>query len=223
MKKSSLIKAVFLFSFCIVTVESCIRKDVTNISDNLHYQPTFSAPITTSSFSINNYFENIDTLVPGYPDFVYYNDSLLPNYAKSVSFDEQVQFDFSSLGTWINQVNYAMFRLNITNGFPTEAALQVYFADNSQAVFDSLITSGPLSIPPGEISQNGKVIQPYQGQYDIELNELQLNELTDIRFFLTKGVVNTTRQDIDTVKFYPGYRLSMQIGLRLGLDVQTGN
>ena len=138
MKKGYVIITILLFSFSIL-FEGCIKKNVTNISDNVHYQPTFSIPITTSSFSINNYFENIDTLIPGYSDFVYYNDSLLPNYSKSVSFNELVQFDFSSLGSWINHVNYAMFRLNITNGFPTEADFQVYFANNTQIPYAGIL------------------------------------------------------------------------------------
>ncbi len=222
MKKEFIFLIVFLFSIFMM-LASCVKKSVTNISDNVRYQPTFSIPITTASFSINDYFENIDTVIPGYPDYVYYNDSLLPNYSKIITFNEGVQYDFSSLGSWINQLSYAMFRLNVDNGFPTEAVLQVYFADITQSPFDSLFTDGPLIIPPAEINANGKVTSSNRGQYDVELNNRQLNELGAVNYLIVKGGVYTTRQDIDTVKFYPGYRISVQIGLRAGLDVQTGN
>lgn len=222
MKKEFILLTVFLFSLFIF-FESCVKKNVTNISENLRYQPTYSIPITTASFSINDYFENIDTLIPGYPDYLYYNDSLLPNYSKIVSFNKRVQFDFSSLGSWFNRVNYAMFRLNIDNGFPTEAVLQVYFADISQTPFDSLFIDGPLVIPPAEINASGKVIKSYRGQYDVELNDRQMSELGAVNYLFVTGGVKTTRQDMDTVRFYSGYRISVQVGLRAGIDVQTGN
>ncbi len=209
---------------------ACVDENLTNISEMVHFTPTYSLPVGTVSYSINDYFEsiietidNIDTLIQGPYGYVEYEDDTLPNILEYVERRDDKEFDFSTISDQIDNVTYLMFRINLTNGFATEASTQVYFAGAGMNITDSLFREGPRLIPPGDTNEEGVIVNNYTDQIDIELAENQINNLPNVRYIIITGKVYTVSNDRKIAKFYREYSINVQIGIRVGLEMTAGD
>jgi hypothetical protein len=85
---------------------------------------------------------------------------------------DTLDFSFNSISGDIEEI---LLRLNITNGFPTDGRLQVYFCKqlngNTLSVIDSLYTQGTEAVLlPGQTGSNGTVSTPVQKITDALIN-----------------------------------------------------
>ena len=114
--------------------------------------------------------------------FLYYNDILYPNYLSYLTQDDIVQFDFSQLSENLDKVENVMFRLVISNGYPTEAFAQVYSTSESFVTMDSAFAAGPYRVSPAPVNSDGIVTAPYGEIVDVYMS-LHLLAIWQIKIY----------------------------------------
>jgi hypothetical protein len=196
-------------------LQSCIKDDVTNIQDNLLVSPTYSVPIGSISFVMDDIigssaFDTIpaDTSLTNDSVF-FFNDKryAMPpdSYVDTVFLGT---YDFSSLQEWIDKATYLMFRLNIENAIPAEVLVQVSLLDGSQNLLFSLL------IPPGLIIPSESIVSPYDTD-PLTITEIQL--LPDARYVQVYVRLKIQPASSD-VLYYSNQYFDVQIGVRIGLE-----
>jgi hypothetical protein len=208
---------------------ACIDENIRNISKELEINSSYSIPIGDVTYSINEYFEmldfyGLDTIqaLPGDSiDLVEYEDSIYNNTRYVVDTLIYNEFDFSSLGDDLDKISAITFVSIINNDFPTETKIQVYFADESMSVIDSLFSGGPYSLPPPDLDNEGIPLDHPPDIIVTPVSEYLIENLSDVRRIITYGYVRTLRPDIDISKFYSYYLLTIHIAARIELEFNT--
>jgi hypothetical protein len=208
---------------------ACIDENVRNISEELEINSSYSIPIGDVTYSINEYFEMLDfygldtiqTLPGDSIDLVEYEDSIYNNTRYVVDTLIYNEFDFSSLGDDLDKINAITFVSIINNDFPTETKIQVYFADESMSIIDSLFSDGPYFLPPPDLDNEGIPIDHPPEIIVTPVSDYLIENLADVRRIITYGYVRTLRPDIDISKFYSYYILSIHIAARIELEFNT--
>lgn len=223
-----LLQSLFLF---VILLNSCVDENITNISDSLDINSCYSFPVGDVTYSINNYFESLDTIRPDSIEI----DSLIVSTTDSIQFNgiyfynikpvydttTLSTFDFSVLNNHIDKVKAVTIVLIVDSDFPTETRIQVYFTDDSYNIMDSVYADGPMVISPPDLDNNGIPLdRPPEIRY-CSLSEGLIDNLMDIRYILAYGAVRTTRPDAGVVKFYAEYMLNIHIGARVELEFST--
>ena len=201
----------------VILFAGCMKDKIESISDSVLVNSSYSLPIGTVIYSVNDYFEALDTINIPWPDSVAYNDTIYPNVLDIINKYDIKNFDFANLGGDNNKVKSITLHLIIQNGFPTEVRSQVYFTDN-QFQTDSIFSGGMEIISPATLDQNGKVSEPNVQIRDILLPQNMINNLNNYTNIEIYGKVLTKRSDIKIVKFYPDYELRIHIGIRIELE-----
>lgn len=238
MKYKLKIWIISIFTFNILLV-SCIDENITNISESIEINSSYSLPIGNASYDINDYFEllkslNLDTIVPdtlqidtipGPPGdslgLVGYNDTIYTNIKYVVDTLLYYGFDFSSLGDDLDKIKAITFVSIINNDFPTETKVQVYFAGEAMTIIDSLFSDGPYLISPPELDNEGIPVDRAPEIVITPVSDSVIARLHDIRQIIVNGYVKTIRPDVNISKFYSYYILYLHIAARIELLYNT--
>ena len=149
----------------------------------------------------------------------------LPFYGKAWGFTIQDTLDFS-FPTAINMIDWIKFKVNITNWFPAESYVQLYFADDHYNILDSLFHSSTEVISaasPGSAQNNFKVQHPINKITETTLTSTTLAHLGNTKKILIRALVNTSNSGTDIVKIYSDYSMLVKIGTQAQLKVTTPN
>jgi hypothetical protein len=226
MKTILLRKRIELIAFSLalmITTNSCFDKDIMNISGSMELNPSYSLPIGEINYNINHYFESLDSNLAAWPDTVAFNDKLFPNTSAEVTDITIVPYYFSQLTSHPERITGIQFALIMTNGYPTNAETQVYFLDESGTVkVDSVFRNGPVDLLPAELNAVGVVDKPYQILINTVMPESFLPNIPLISGIMVKSIIRTKRPDQSVTKFYTDYNISVHIGLRFSVLVDTG-
>lgn len=132
----------------------------------------------------------------------------------------QDTLDFNFLQD-INMIEEAMFRLDIENGFPIEADVQLYFVDANLNILDSLIIGSTAIIGSGVLGSNGKVSQATKKVTDVFLDANRLDNIRQVEKVIIRGDMSTAQQGSVPVKIYSDYTLNVRVGAqtKLALDL----
>lgn len=122
-----------------------------------------------------------------------------------------------------SELDYLLFRLNINNGFPLEATAQIYFANSSYQVLDSLITDDNYILAGAQVGPAPayKVTEPTRKITDIMIDNERIKNITDARYMFFRTALSTTNQGL--IKIYDDYNLEMKLGTIVGFTVDTEN
>jgi hypothetical protein len=200
----------------------CIDENIFNVSTDIEITSGYSLPLGNVDYNINNYLEALDSINYPWPDSLYYNDTLYPNYLPFLDERDVKEFDFSRLSENLDLLEAVMFRLIIDNVYPTPALSQVYFTDGVFNYIDSAFADGPRLIPPAETNADGMVTEAYHEVVDITMSDTFLDNMENIRNIIIVSRIYTTRPDVRYVKFYSQYEFSVHIGTRIRLRYNTG-
>ncbi|NLO51968.1 MAG: hypothetical protein GX103_12525 [Bacteroidales bacterium] len=125
-----------------------------------------------------------------------------------------------NLNSNTDDLDYLLFRINLTNGFPLAAGVQVYFADADYRVLDSLITDGSSYQIAGAAVAGApgyQVTSPVLQSTDITVKNAALQHITASEFMIMKTNLSTT--NVQLVKIYSDYNLLLKIGVIAGLNI----
>lgn len=212
----------FFISLLLLLLQSCIDRDILNISDSLEMHSSYSVPVGSSGHNINTYLESLDQVSYPWPDSLYYNDILYPSYVSSVAFATIDTFVLNLVKDPLDMVRSIEFLILVDNGYPTEISAQVYFlSSGSSEPVDSVFKNGPCVVPPAEINDEGHVSRHNTVLFSVFMTSEFIQKFPDIHYIMIRGRVNTTRPDVQWVKFYTGYQVGLHIGSRIELVYNT--
>jgi hypothetical protein len=213
---------ISLFFLVLLTITGCIDENILRVSEDVEITPSYSLPLGPLAYDINDYLEGLDTVNFPWPDSLYYNDTLYPSYRSYLTRFDINLYNFNSLSNNFDRVENVMFRLIVSNGYPTRTITQVYFADGNRTFVDSAFSGGPYVLQPAAIDAEGIVTAPYEEIVDVTMSPYFVQNMGNIRHIIVETTIYTTRPDIPQVKFYTSYAYRINIAVRVQLRLNTG-
>ena len=216
---------IILITILIMDVlPSCYDKDFLDISDSVRWHPSFSLPVGSSTFEVNNFFASlIDTTILNALDSfpVEFNDSLMFVYQEKIPLEiDSLNYSFEDITDEYDKIDSMLFRVCVENGFPTNAEIQIYLADSADNIIDSLFTVPSSNFfPPAKFDADEKVIEPSIGTVDIPFNRERLDNVKNAKNILFNVNISVTNDDITTVKFYSSYNILVKLGVRVAFHM----
>ena len=138
-------------------------------------------------------------------------DLPLKGYASGFTIQDTIDFSLSD----IDELTSASFRINVLNGFPMGATMQLYFVNENFMILDSLLGhSQNRLIEAAEVDNNGQVIAPTKRATDETFEGARMQHLFDARKILIKAIIQTTDAPSSMVEVYDNYILDFKIGVR---------
>jgi len=147
----------------------------------------------------------------------------LPLYGRAWDFNiiDTIDYRFDM----IKEAEYAKFKIHILNGFPIDARLQIYFADDNYVYKDSLFTTTQeliLSAPIGPAPAY-RVTTPRYKYTEALVNVNKLKNITDARHIIIKAALSTTNNGQDIMKIYSDYEIDVRLAIEAQLNVNLNN
>ncbi|TVR83413.1 MAG: hypothetical protein EA412_00910 [Chitinophagaceae bacterium] len=162
-----------------------------------------TSPVDLPNFITNESQFRVDTEI------------ILPLEGLAYGFVLRDTLDFS-FGEQIDEVDSMALRIVIDNGFPFNANMQVYFADENFVVMDSVFSSSGEIILSGETDSDGIVIAPKRKITDIEFSRQRIDNMTNAsHVIIESGMKTTNALDGETVKILDEYTINVNLGLFL--------
>ncbi len=122
----------------------------------------------------------------------------------------------------LHNVDWVKFHLNILNGMPTEAGVQIYLTDSLYHIVDSVFTPQNMEIiQSGILGSTGKVIAPTRKISDVMYYGSRLAHLHNVKKALVRGYVHTTNAGSTNVRFYAEYALDVKVGVQVQAKINT--
>lgn len=142
----------------------------------------------------------------------------LKGYTQAFALQDTTPFTLEN----IEQVQSAIFRINVINGFPASAMTQVYFTDSTYAVIDSMLANpSDLIVESGELGSDGKIIAPVHKRKDEPFNRSRLENIFNAKYLIIRSVVDTKDSPTTHVQIYSNYKIDVRIGVRAQLSFQS--
>jgi len=213
---------ISLLFLVLLLFTGCIDENIFRVSEDVEITPSYSLPLGPLSYNINDYLESLSAVTFPWPDSLYYNDVLYPNVRSYLTRFDDNYYNFNSLSRDFERIERVMFRLSLSNGYPTMTVTQIYFADENRNLVDSAFSDGPHEMPPAPIDDQGVVTAPGEEIVDVTMSSDFIQHMGNIRHIIIKGIFYTTRPDIPQVKFYTYYAYHINIAVRIQLRLNTG-
>jgi hypothetical protein len=204
--------------------------------------PSFVGQTTLTQFSLDKLNSNITNVINSQPRAVIYklqaktstiNSGFILDTSK---FEVEMEVDIPLSGSINNfifrdtvdytfdkadKIESILFRTNVTNGFPFETGVQVYFANANAVVIDSLVKDKAyeLLLTAAPVDATGKVISGATSfkQSNLSLDASTLAKLNSVRKFIIEARASSTNQGL--MKIYDNYKLDVQLGVKAKLKL----
>jgi len=126
-------------------------------------------------------------------------------------------YDFN--GSDLDEVEYALFRLQSTNGFPINAYIQLYFEDVNGAFIDSLIYDDTHILEAGLTDNIGKVTQPSVKDIDVLVPKDRLGSISSASSLRLRATLDTPENETRSVRIYDEDRLSIKLYVQTEFEI----
>jgi hypothetical protein len=130
---------------------------------------------------------------------------------------DTLDFNFDDAG---DLVKSAIFRTNITNSFPVDANLQIYFTTQDHVILDSLFDGSKQVIQSSTVDFLGKTISPNNLTIDTKVDEFTLKNIFNSEKIIIKADMSTSNAGQTIVRFYDYYRLDVKLGLKAKFNIE---
>ena len=206
--------------------------------------PLVAGQTSTSNFVLDKTNSNIQYVISQAPRYIVYTlnaSSNIPSVpvnflTDSSRLNADIQIDFPLRGyasnftvmdtanfslERIDEIESAVFRINIDNGFPARAYTQIYFTDSNYVVLDSmLLDPNNILVESAEIDANGRVTQSTHRTGDEPFNKTRIEHLYNAKKLLIVSVIDTKDSPTRNIEIYDSYKLDVKIGVRAQLNVK---
>lgn len=141
----------------------------------------------------------------------------LVGFGKNLIFQDTLPMALE--GSMFEQVESILFRINIDNGFPFNAEMQLYFTDENFVVIDSLMGADREIIASAPVDANGRSSGITNKTTDITYDRERAEKFFNAKYAIVWAKGNTPNsQNNSVVKFYEDYFMNV----RLGMNVKAG-
>lgn len=193
-----------------------LNKNNSNINDALNITPQLILALISGSSNPNgnvvkNFVEDKSLLAVE-------AKLELPFYGKANGFTLQDTIDFT-FGTNIKNIEWILFKINVTNMFPIDAIVQLYFCDSNNNIVDSLLNPVDQLIvgaQPGA-APDYIVKNPAKKIVSQKITKDKIGNLGKTKKIVINAKLNTYNNASQLVKIYSYYYLDVQ----LSTSVQT--
>jgi hypothetical protein len=124
-----------------------------------------------------------------------------------------------------SDVQVASMKTKITNEMPLDATVQIYLADSKALILDSIFTTAQRAIVVGsKVTATGDLQSAGVYDNDIPLTVDKINKLFTAKKLILKSVMNTVKDasgSVIDVKFKSSYKMSLNIGLKVQLKINS--
>jgi hypothetical protein len=141
----------------------------------------------------------------------------MKGYASGFTVQDTVDFGLGD----IDMIEAATFRLNVTNGFPVSANMQLYFADENLNIIDSMFSvASDKLIVSANVDNNGRATTPAIRLVDEEFSGNRLEHLFATKKIFIKAAIETKDAPNTSVAIYDDYKIKFKIGVRTKLKLE---
>lgn len=142
----------------------------------------------------------------------------LTGYAGEFVLQDTFPFNFGQNN--IDFIEAVQLRTIITNGFPVDAAVQVYFVDDANVILDSLVADPTdFIVQTGEVDANGRVVKSTEKVTDLVMGQDRVPNLSNATKIVVKGSAQTTDYNgtntSKEIKIYDDYTMKIQMGAKI--------
>ncbi|NTW33722.1 MAG: hypothetical protein HGB12_14060, partial [Bacteroidetes bacterium] len=200
------------------TVTSSFELNNTNIHPNIVDALNMSPAPKYINFHANALFNPIGD--PAAKNFAIDSSKIaldmeleLPLEGKIPIFELQDTVDMD-LGKELENLEWILFKISTTNGFPIDATVQVYFADSLNVKLDSLIVPLEQLISSGVVGANGKVVTPTTKATSVRIEKNRLDNLVTTKKLFIYAKLNSANNGATTIRIYSDYTIDVKIGVQ---------
>jgi len=123
----------------------------------------------------------------------------------------------------LKNIDWVKFHINVTNGMPTEAGIQMYLCDTNYVIKGRIFPSPTMEVVrSGVLGQSGKVVSPTRKISDFTYQGDSLGFMLDVRKILVRGYVHTTNVGTTNVRFYDDYAIDVKVGIQVQTKFHFG-
>lgn len=134
---------------------------------------------------------------------------------RNLTFTENYDFNGSDL----EEVEYALFRLYSSNGFPINADVQLYFLNSTGTLIDSLIYDDRKVLEAGLTDNNGKVTSPTEKNIDVLIPSDRLVPISAASSLLLRATLDTPENETRSVRIYDVDRLTIKLAVQTEFEI----
>jgi len=129
--------------------------------------------------------------------------------AKDFTINDTVPFSYSDL----NNVEELTLRVDIENGFPLEAGVELVFLDKNFNPVDTIFTGTETIIQSGTVdATSGRVTAPGKKIVDRLFERSRINKILSAENILVKAIATSTNNGNTNVRIYSDYQLKVKVG-----------
>ncbi len=201
-----IIKKYFISYFITILIWGCVKEDLSKISDDFIWEPTFSFPISELDLGTDDY--------NGSQGFLgYYNTN------QEVLISEYTKFSFNDITNNAEEVKELMFRFNIENNFPANLEVYGYYIDQFGNIIKSILQDPPLDINAAETNDDGNVIKSNSIIHDISLHAEDDELINSVRQILLIIYFKELDESPNVIQQIDNYNVDVSVGVRAALEV----
>jgi len=208
-----------------VNTRITISKENCNIQDAMATQPkTFTYEVSASTnpggvpLTDTNFVTDSSDLKVGF-------EVILPVWisADGFSLEDTLDFDFSDqFGSDVDMIDYLRLTLDAVNGIPMKVNMQMYFADSTYQVVDSLFHDNDLLLAGALLDSNEKVSEASENTKAVEFTIARLEALKPVKYAFIRARVNTKDASQGKyVKFYSYYTVDFKLKVKANLTLNS--
>jgi hypothetical protein len=122
----------------------------------------------------------------------------------------------------LSNIDWVKIHINISNGMPTEAGVQMYLTDSMYNVIDTIFNPQNMEIlASGVLGTTGRVVAATRKTSDIMLYGSKIANLLNVRKVLVRGYVHTSNTGTTNVRFYDDYAIDVKVGVQVQAKFDT--
>lgn len=202
MRKSNVcfLKFFVTLFFAALILTSCEKADdFSKIKRDYRYTGAFALPIGKSGLTLKKLGVNLPPLWETIPDSLVRLDSIQLN--------DTLLFSFSSFVDQSSKVKSLSIWFKISNEFPADASLYIYFVGNSKIITDTS-TLIPISVREKRTSE----------PFAISIEKKQFDAWKDVSYIIIKGFIDNKIKHMSEYEFYKDYTLTVDLGCELDME-----
>jgi hypothetical protein len=202
---------------------SCIKEDISNLSNNILINQSFSIPFGPSDIAIPAPLITDTSSKPGRYGSFYYNNNIYPNNFTYFTTSYTINFslhDKQSREDWIKRI---VFHLLGTNGFPTAVYSQVYIYgqnvyQDGGSIVDSVFVNGPVLLEPASVNSQGDIEQSTSTIFDVPFEGTRLAMLKHAALLVYTGKVLSTGGKYSPIRLTDKNKININIAFQVDLQ-----
>ncbi len=152
-------------------------------------------------------------------------NSEIPLYgqATGISLLDTLKVDFGSLNE--SSITTSSLKIKTVNEMPLDASIQLYFADQSYHILDSVFTSAQsYLVKASDVTIGGELLKASSTDLKVDISAEKANKLFSSSYLIIRSKMSTAKDANGTllnVKFKSGYKLKMNVGLLAKMNIKS--